>query len=174
MESLIKSSPMQGSIDSPRRFDGSDILGLPRTFFDKCDLRRLQNPRERLNDVCMNASSSLVHLCLLTNPSTQTAASRCAVFSSYVMRYAEDNSHDEDLWRNTKTNLYWRAKVWVIPVHRRDSEHWVVCTIYIDEGRILFFDSFANQATLQTMVPVCVYSVYTLLFIQLRPFPVLS
>lgn len=156
---------MKGSIDTPRRFDGSDTLGCPQAIFEKCDLQQLQDPQERLNDVCMNVSSLLVHLSLLTNPNTQTAASQCAVFSSYVMHYAKDHSRDEDIWRNTKSNLYWRANVWVIPVHRRDSEHWVICSIYIDEGRMLFFDSFAKQDTLQTMVPVCIYSLCTLLFI---------
>lgn len=70
------------------------------------------------------------------------------------MRYIQDRRSNEDVWRNTKSNLYWQRKVWAIPIHLLDMQHWVVCVVYIEEGRIFFFDSFAQQTTLRSILPV--------------------
>ena len=108
------------------------------------------------NDICINGSSSLFHLHLLMNPLMQTVASTCTVFSTYIMCYVEDRASNTDIWQNTKVNLYWQTKVWLLPIHEPNSEHWVLCTIYINKGRILFFDSLAQHSTLQTLLLVCV------------------
>ncbi len=98
----------------------------------------------------------LFHLLLLHDPRTQTAASKCTVFSTYIRRYIHDNANAADIiWRNTKTTPYWQTNVWVIPIHDRDSGHWVVSTIYINEGCILFSDSLVTRSTPQPWLLVC-------------------
>ena len=103
----------------------------------------------------INGSSHLFHLLLLSNLRMQTAASRCTVFPFYIMHYVQDGSSADIIWRNTKINIYWQTNIWVIPIHDLDLEHWVVATIYIDEGCILFFDSLSTCASLQTRLKVC-------------------
>ena len=70
------------------------------------------------------------------------------------MEYVQTRRSDNEIWQNTKSNLYWQAEVWVVPVHLPDMQHWVVCTVYIKEGRVMFFDSFAEQMTLTSMLSV--------------------
>ena len=125
-----------------------------RTFVDQNDLRRLQGPQELLNDTCLNGSASVIHLTLLSDHQTQPAASKCTVLSTYVMQCIQTCRSNEEVWRNTKSTLYWQTKVWAVPIHLPDMRHWVVCTIYVEESRILFFDSFAEQRTLQSILPV--------------------
>ena len=150
---------MQGSINSARIFNGDETLGLVRSFVDPNDLSRLQNPHHLLNDVCVNVSSTIIHSFLLSNSQTHLAASKCTVFSTYVMKYIQDGRSDEEIWRNTKSNLYWQADVWVVPIHLFDMRHWILCTLYVKRGQVLLFDSFAERKTLQSILPVGVVSV---------------
>ena len=77
---------------TPPRDVESMPLGLSRTYFKECDLQRLQDPQGQLNDVCIDGTSHLFHLLLLKMPTTQTAASRCTVFSTYIMCYIQDDA----------------------------------------------------------------------------------
>lgn len=155
MDSFARSFlPVQGSVYSNRVFWGHESLGLDRICLESGDLRRLQDPCQLLNDTCINGASTILHYNLLTSWETKSTASKCAVFSSYVMKYAEEGGSDDDIWRNTKGNLYWQRKVWLIPIHRPNSRHWVLCTIYPYEASIFFFDSCAGQETLTSLLPV--------------------
>ena len=124
------------------------------TFIDQNDLRRLQDPQALLNDTCLNSSASVIHLTLLSDHQTRPAASKCTVLSTYVMQCIQTRWTNKEVWRNTKSNLYWQTKVWVVPIHLPGMQHWVVCVIYVKKSRVFFFDSFAEQRTLHCILPV--------------------
>jgi Ulp1 family protease len=42
-------------------------------------------------------------------------------------------------------HFYWQKNVWILPIHRSATEHWVTCVIYLQECRLLLFDSLAGR-----------------------------
>ena len=127
----------------------------PSAWFSRSYIRTTFVGYRTRNNVCINVSSSIIHSFLLADLQTCPSAS---ILSTYVMKYIQSRPTDEEIWRNTKSNLYWQAEVWVVPIHLSALKHRVVCTIYIKEGKVLLFDSFAEQMTLDSIIPVRVSS----------------
>jgi Ulp1 family protease len=111
-------------------------------FFEPSDIARLISPSSRLNDVCMNDGILLLQSHLRTEHSD-----RCAVLSTWVMRYLRIGSDDGCLWRAVHHTRYWEKDIWIVPIHWQDPyEHWTFCVVDTLTYTILTFDSLANRS----------------------------
>ncbi|KZP13887.1 hypothetical protein FIBSPDRAFT_669407, partial [Athelia psychrophila] len=96
-----------------------------------------------LNDNSLNGAAIILQTALLH--SDVSTAGQVAIFSTHDLvraRYAVSN---EQLWRHTKGTEYWTRDVWVLPIHRQEAHHWVLCVAYPRQKRLHLFDSFADQ-----------------------------
>ena len=141
--------PVEGPIDGTQVFPGCPERGLCKNYAKSGDLDHLQNPSSRLNDVCINLTSTVIHFNLWDNSS-----SKCAIMSSFIMTYIEDGADPDTVWKNTQYLSYWERPVWLIPIHRRTQHHWILCVIYVDEGKLDIFDSLASRETCQSILTV--------------------
>ncbi|GLB45913.1 hypothetical protein LshimejAT787_3800020 [Lyophyllum shimeji] len=127
----------------------SRVLHRPtgRIVFDERELAIMQSPVGRLNDVCINGISTLLHdqFSAPTHYNFQSSQ-RCALFSTYDLQMVRYNAADAELWRRTKLTEYWTRDVWILPIHRSQSEHWVMCTISLNTRELFLFDSFGSRA----------------------------
>ncbi|KAF9037523.1 hypothetical protein BJ165DRAFT_1316976, partial [Panaeolus papilionaceus] len=65
----------------------------------------------------------------------------CALFSTFSLAYGSDVYTDSHVQKSLQYTRYSENHIWVIPIHRPSSEHWVLCIVYLDSGRIHHFDS---------------------------------
>jgi hypothetical protein len=114
---------------------------LPSVEFSDKDIKILNLPSARLNDVCLNGGAALLQD--LFSSRYPDSTNRCALLSTFDLVRIRYNASDDDLWRNIRRSSYWLKNVWILPIHR--PEHWVLCIIFIDSGELLCFDSFAAQ-----------------------------
>lgn len=101
------------------------------------------SPTARLNDNSLNGAAILLQTQLLKG-GNDTAAS-VAVLSTHDLVRMRDGSPDDQIWRCAKHTDYWLKDTWVLPIHRRDINHWVLCIIYPNKKQLRLFDSFAEQ-----------------------------
>lgn len=111
----------------------------PALSFDQSDINRLLSSTGLLNDICINGCSALLYSQFTPPPGSIT------VFSTYELHRIRCGANDEVLWRNTKQLCYWETSVWILPIHRPASNHWVVCKIDFTLKQIDLFDSFAQK-----------------------------
>lgn len=78
-----------------------------------------------------------------------------AILSTHDLVLTKFGVPDDQIWRNTRKTEYWRKKVWVLPVHRPDAHHWVMCVIYPNLKQINLFDSFAQHKPWNGDLKVC-------------------
>ncbi|RDB19001.1 hypothetical protein Hypma_014420 [Hypsizygus marmoreus] len=112
--------------------------------FDARELTMFRNPTARLNDVCINGGAAYLQT-KFSHPSNEASrhAERCAIFSTHHLRMARYHT-DEEMWRRTASTMYWLRDVWILPIHRRCPEHWVLCVIYPERRQLLLFDSLGQ------------------------------
>jgi Ulp1 family protease len=138
----------------PRILLGNE--GRAPSYFDTQDLARLHSPSDMLNDACINGGAALLQDHFSSSPSN--AASRCedcAILSTHDLPRIRHNSDDTAIWRNMRRSHYWDKDVWILPIHRSDAIHWVLCVIMLSTREILLFDSFAEKAPWDGDVQVC-------------------
>ncbi|KAJ7199119.1 hypothetical protein GGX14DRAFT_373277 [Mycena pura] len=109
------------------------------------DLDRLRNPRW-LNNFCINGVAGAL-LGLLGHPTAVTAdvANRCAVLNSFDLHRVRYKASDAVLWHHLAPTRYWDKSVWLIPIHRRSPQHWVLVVVFVKEQQLFFFDSFSQK-----------------------------
>ncbi|KAG6905622.1 hypothetical protein DXG01_001548 [Tephrocybe rancida] len=59
-----------------------------------------------------------------------------------MVRY---HASDLELWQQIWHTEYWNHNIWILPIHRPTSEHWVMSTLIPLSGEIHLFDSFGNR-----------------------------
>jgi hypothetical protein len=121
----------------------------PSVFFHAEDIDRLVSPTALLDDICLNGCAALLHYEFDPTPG------RFAVLSTYTLQLIRRDASDDELWRNTKRTKYWEKSVWILPIHRPASCHWVMCRIDFMAMRIDLFDSFAELNPWRTEIKVC-------------------
>ncbi|KAF7971664.1 hypothetical protein HWV62_20634 [Athelia sp. TMB] len=84
------------------------------------------------------------------------SAGSIAILSTYDLACERYSGLDEQLWRSTKNTKYWMKDIWILPIHRPDANHWVLCAIYLDKKSLRLFDSFAEQRPWHSEVKVCI------------------
>lgn len=115
----------------------------------------MKTPTAQLNDVCLNGISALLkqQFSLSTHYMSQFSQ-RCALLSTYDLSMVQYNASDAEIWRRTRHTEYWQCSVWILPIHRPTTQHWVMCTIIPSIGEIHLFDSLAQQDPWKTEVKV--------------------
>ena len=111
--------------------------------FEKDTFQQFLSPTALLNDNSLNGAALLLQTRLIHND--VRAANQVAILSTHDLVRARYAVSDEDLWRNTKRTEYWARDVWILPIHRPEAYHWVLCVVYLREKRLHLFDSFADQ-----------------------------
>jgi hypothetical protein len=127
-----------------------------RVDFDPSCLHRLACTQERLDDVCINSCSAMLHHGLSDSSSGHSHfAQSCALFSSFDLVRSRSNASSADIWRQTKHLEYWVKNLWIFPIHRvAPVEHWAVGAAYPDHRLILIFDSIADRGSCEDDVRV--------------------
>jgi len=125
--------------DSPRTFHRKH--GLPSVHFEVRDLAILKSGTARLNDICINGGAAL----LQDHFAPPNDTHRCAILSTFDLVRVRYRASDEDLWRNIHKTKYWDKCIWILPIHRRTTEHWVIGIVSLKDHRILLFDSLAAE-----------------------------
>lgn len=117
-----------------------------KVHFGPRELSIMQSPTARLNDICLNGIASLLyhHFSQQTMP-TYDSSRRCALFTTFDLPMIQYNASDQELWRRTHHLEYWNRALWILPIHRARSEHWVMCTIIPAIREIHLFDSFSTH-----------------------------
>lgn len=119
----------------------------------------INSPCRRLKDICINGISTLLkHQFSESTSVTFQTSQRCALFSTYDLPMVRYNASDAELWRRTRHTLYWMCDIWILPIHRPTTEHWVMCTIIPSIGEMHLFDSFAQREPWTVEVKVCLFS----------------
>jgi Ulp1 family protease len=105
----------------------------------------MASPNGRLNDDCINGISQLL-LHVFSDPANphSMSSARCALFSTHDLLLVRYSAADDDIWRHTHGTQFWDKDVWILPIHRRLSEHWVLVVICPSTRQIFCFDSFAE------------------------------
>lgn len=106
--------------------------------FDDSALQRLSTADACLNDDCLNGCAALL-LNIFPHSS-------CAIFSTLLVKNIQDSRAPEGaIWRLSRQTQYWSKKMWILPIHRPNTQHWVVCSINPELGSIHLFDSFGEK-----------------------------
>ncbi|KNZ79946.1 hypothetical protein J132_08423 [Termitomyces sp. J132] len=114
--------------------------------FGPRELTIMQSPTAWLNDVCINGIATfLMYKFSQATQITSQYSRKCALFSTFDLLMMHYNVSDTELWRRTQSTEYWNRNIWILPIHRPQSKHWVMCTILPLKGEIHLFDSFADQ-----------------------------
>lgn len=124
------------------RYDGRRI----QESFGPKELDIMATTNSRLNDDCLNGISHLLQHIFSdpTNPRS-VSSTRCAVFSTHDLLMARYSATDDEIWRRTHGTQFWDKDVWILPIHRRSPEHWVLVVICPSIRQIFCFDSFAEM-----------------------------
>ncbi|KAG6369442.1 hypothetical protein JVT61DRAFT_14860 [Boletus reticuloceps] len=120
--------------------------GFNSVAFDTVAINRLISPTALLDDTCINGCAALLYSEF--NPRPRDVL----VISSYIMQFIRQGASDDVLWRNTKRTKYWEKPVWILPIHRPTSSHWVMCRIDFTVKRIDLFDSFSEHNPWRTEI----------------------
>lgn len=94
-----------------------------------------------LNDECINGAALLLQSHFIS----EFGSSDVAILTIHDLVRIRYGASDEDLWRNSKRSEYWTKGVWVLPIHRKDAQHWVLCVIYPARKQLHLLDSFADR-----------------------------
>lgn len=124
----------------------------PILSFEARDMNRLASSTGLLNDICINGCTAVLHSQFIP------AAGRFSIFSTYDLHQIRYHADDETLWRNTSRTRYWETPVWILPIHRPSSNHWVMCKINLTLKQVDLFDSFAERKPWKTDIKVFFHS----------------
>ena len=111
------------------------------------ELQILSSKDSLLNDICINGLSKLLQALFIRDSWHQTSAGRCAIFSTYDLNRIRYQASDHELWRSTRRLNFWERDIWIIPVHRRTENHWVLAVLYLQHKEVHVFDSLAVRAS---------------------------
>ncbi|KAF7967404.1 hypothetical protein HWV62_34409 [Athelia sp. TMB] len=134
-------------VPRPHDFKRRTLVPLParrfNVMFETEMFRRFLSPTAMLDDESVNGAAILLQTHYLRFEFA--AAASTAILTTHDLVRGRFNAADDQLWRNAKNSQYWSKNVWLLPIHRPDAHHWVLCIVYPDEKKIHLFDSFAEQ-----------------------------
>jgi hypothetical protein len=120
--------------------------GFVRPSFRKFDILYLASPTACLNAACINGCAAILHASYMSSTSK-----RCAIFSTYDLVNVHQRSN-EDIWQSIHATYFWLKDIWIIPIHRPDPGHWVLCIAYVQSRKLLLFDSLGKIGGWRQMV----------------------
>ncbi|KAF7290656.1 hypothetical protein MIND_01305900 [Mycena indigotica] len=92
-----------------------------KLHIDSEDLKRLQHRTRWLNNFCLNGVAALV----MKNFASPDIS--CALLSTLDLHRVQYDTNDSVLWHHLAPTEYWNKELWLIPIHRRQQQHWVFC-----------------------------------------------
>lgn len=110
-----------------------------------------------LNDECINGGALL----LQSHFVHEFGSSDVAILSTHDLVRARYGATDNDLWRGAKRSEYWTKATWVLPIHRKDAHHWVLCVIHPARKQLHLIDSFAERRGWFSDIKVCIISIHS-------------
>lgn len=110
-----------------------------------------------LNDICINGLPALLQALFIRDPRHHNSASRCVVFSTYDLYRIRYKASDAELWRSTYRREFWSKAVWIIPIHRRTENHWVMAVLHLERREVHLYDSFGRRPAWHQDVQVCFF-----------------
>jgi hypothetical protein len=111
------------------------------------DLDTLTNPHGRLTGFCLNGVAATLHSFFSRSDSPcRLTASNCAVLSTLDLHRIRYNASDAEVWRFVSRTMFWDKSTWLLPIHRRAEEHWVLAVIPVYQRRVFIFDSLASKS----------------------------
>ncbi|KAJ7900475.1 hypothetical protein B0H13DRAFT_1622406 [Mycena leptocephala] len=111
------------------------------------DLDTLTNPRGRLTGCCLNGVAAALHAFFRRPDSPcRLDAANCAVLSTVDLHRIRYKASDAEVWRFLSRTTFWEKSTWLVPIHRRTEEHWVLAVIPVYQRRVFLFDSLASKA----------------------------
>ncbi|KAJ7583723.1 hypothetical protein C8J56DRAFT_1054242 [Mycena floridula] len=113
---------------APRRIPKSTI------DFGREDLEILVTPDRWLNSGCINGLAALLQLHIRSR------------FHCILSSWALTCTADVGLWNLTWHQCYWEKDIWIIPIHRIQQQHWVLCVVLPQSHSHYLFDSYAAPA----------------------------
>lgn len=145
-----------------REFCYWKLVPLPRCRFhiliEGDTFKQFLSPTALLNDNSLNRGAALLQTQLLK--CNIDAAASVAVLSTHDLVRIQYESDDNQLWRCSKHAEYWLKDRWVLPIHRPDTNHWVLCVIYPNRKRSCLFDSFVEEHPWNADIKVCVLLIF--------------
>lgn len=116
--------------------------------FELRELNIMTSRTALLNNVCLNGIAQLLFdkFSLPTDTGASELSGRFALFDTYHLPMARYKATDDNLWRRTQHTEYWNKDVWIIPIHRPLTTHWVLCLVSLRTHEFRLYDSFAQAA----------------------------
>ncbi|PPQ76501.1 hypothetical protein CVT26_012351 [Gymnopilus dilepis] len=108
------------------------------------DLQRLHQSGMMLNDTCLNGCARVLKDVFDNDSTYGLSSNRCALFTTFDLIRARYKARDQELWRTMSPIAYWDKDVWILPIHRPQQLHWVLCVAYPKHQAILLYDSLAD------------------------------
>ncbi|KAF7322488.1 hypothetical protein HMN09_00027200 [Mycena chlorophos] len=78
--------------------------------------------------------------CLLLQENQQTYA----LLSTLDLHRVQYGNSGTVLWHHWAPTTYWSRPLWIIPIHCRTQQHWVLAVVSVEEKLIFVYDSFAE------------------------------
>lgn len=118
-----------------------------------------------LNDECINSGALLLQYQLAhageeSNGSPGFDACSVALLTTHELVRVQYGVTDDQIWRSVERSEFWSKSTWVLPIHRQEAHHWVVCIIYPEKKTLHLFDSFADRRGWNSDVKVCIFMLY--------------
>ncbi|KAG7091657.1 hypothetical protein E1B28_010678 [Marasmius oreades] len=164
---LVKTFPQwrtAGDLSSIRELT-STITQMRYTFRSEM-LDRIDGRTSRLCGDSINAcavllqelisSDSSISGSALSSPDT---AGKFAILSTYVTPKIFEEPGNQGVWRLARRSRYWCYEKWILPLHDREMEHWLLAVFCLKSRNIYLFDSFGSRVTVNAWVP----KMYTIL-----------
>lgn len=151
---------------SLRNIRSRTVVPMPRRRFsisiESDTFQQFISPTALLNDNSVNGIAILLQTTLSDqkqddpHASEQFDAASIAILSTHDLVRIRYGATDDTIWKALKSTEFWERRVWILPIHRPDVNHWVVCVIYPDQKRLHLFDSFAERIPWNVDVNVCI------------------
>lgn len=148
-------SDLQSTILQPPIADSFSPRRIANIYFEKNDLLRLDSETALLNDICINGIARFLCEIYREHPGFCTSALNCALFSTFDLARVQFKASDLDLWRNIANVQFWKCSTWIIPIHRRRDEHWVLAVVDWRLTHIFLYDSLGGTGAWSKNVEVC-------------------
>lgn len=120
------------------------------------DIARFVSPTAMLDDDCINGAALLLQSHFIN----EYGSSDIAILNTHDLVRVRYGATDDSLWRHARRSEYWKKGTWVLPVHRKDALHWVLCVIHPARKQLHLIDSLAERRGWFPDVKVCIIVVY--------------
>ncbi|KAG7087085.1 hypothetical protein E1B28_013067 [Marasmius oreades] len=150
--------PVEGGQTS-KRLAINNVSGF-RHIFQADELARIDGSTQQLSGDCINGCAALLQDLLSrdlaacgTSLGAPHTAQQVAIFSTYLIRKVFDEQGNAGVWRFSKVTKYWSAPIWILPLHDKEMEHWLVVVVSLKSQHVQLFDSLGSRRIWDNWLP---------------------